>query len=78
MFNKIKSFITKRRLTAAIKKTETLMSTYTAGNTVVSLSGSRKKYTEYFKWIETTHPDWTYTVLDADGIIFVSINNNKN
>lgn len=77
MFNKIKSFIAKRRLITAIKKTEALMSTYT-GKAVVGLSGTRNKHTEYFRWMETTHPDWTYTVLDADGMIFVSIDKNKN
>lgn len=73
----IKDFLKKRRTSAAIKKTNLLMSTYTGRATVI-LSGTVKKYTDYFVWLEESHPDWDYKITECDGIMYVNIEKKKN
>lgn len=65
-----------RKINKAIKKTQNLMSNYNK-TAIVSLSGKKSSYEEYFIWLNTVHPEWIYRVDNINGMIFVYIEENK-
>jgi hypothetical protein len=40
---------------------------------IIALSGTKKQYEDYFTWLDTEHPDWSYNVIEDKGLVLVAI-----
>lgn len=62
----------KKYVKDAIKKTEALMPSY-VDKVIVNLHGKVSNYEDYFKWLNERHPEWSYEIKEAKGMVYVSI-----
>lgn len=76
VFKKIMRFLCRRKVLKAIRKTNVIMfdaPDVMVSSRIIALSGTKKQYEDYFKWLDIEHPDWNYNVIEDNRLVLVAI-----